>query len=75
MRPLLLLCLPAILVAACSAATRDAGDAARTSDDVVGVGLDIDVDRLVSGLEGPTQMIVGPDGRMWVAQLAGGENA
>ena len=27
------------------------------------------------GLQGPTQMIVGPDGRLWLAQLAGGENA
>ena len=28
----------------------------------------------VEGLEGPTQMIKGPDGRLWVAQLAGEEN-
>ena len=27
------------------------------------------------GLRGPTQMIVGPDERLWLAQLAGGENA
>lgn len=27
------------------------------------------------GLQGPTQMIIGPDGRLWVAQLAGEENA
>ena len=26
------------------------------------------------GLQGPTQMIVGPDERLWLAQLAGGEN-
>ena len=30
---------------------------------------------VAEGLRGPTQMIVGPDGRLWVAQLAGGENA
>jgi glucose/arabinose dehydrogenase len=30
---------------------------------------------LVEGLQGPTQMIVGPTGRLWVAQLAGDENA
>ena len=30
---------------------------------------------IVTGLEGPTQMIAGPDGRLWVAQLAGAENA
>ncbi|MCS6824981.1 MAG: PQQ-dependent sugar dehydrogenase, partial [Caldilinea sp.] len=29
---------------------------------------------LVTGLDGPTQMIAGPDGRLWVAQLNGGEN-
>lgn len=27
------------------------------------------------GFNGPTQMIVGPDGRLWVAQLQGDENA
>ena len=30
---------------------------------------------LVTGLRSPTQMTFGPDGRLWVAQLAGGENA
>ncbi len=30
---------------------------------------------VVRGLQGPTQMILGPDGRLWTAQLAGGENA
>lgn len=30
---------------------------------------------LVTGLRGPTQMTFGPDGRLWVAQLAGGENS
>lgn len=30
---------------------------------------------VVKGLRGPTQMTFGPDGRLWVAQLAGGENA
>ena len=29
----------------------------------------------VTDLRGPTQMTFGPDGRLWVAQLAGGENA
>jgi len=32
-------------------------------------------DLIVEGLRGPTQMIAGPDGRLWVAQLNGGENA
>ena len=30
---------------------------------------------LVDGLVGPTQMIFSPNGQLWVAQLAGGENA
>ncbi|CAN5877700.1 hypothetical protein BH24DEI2_BH24DEI2_21150 [soil metagenome] len=30
---------------------------------------------VVTGLQGPTQLILGPDGRLWTAQLAGGENA
>ena len=30
---------------------------------------------LVTGLQSPTQMTFGPDGRLWAAQLAGGENA
>lgn len=30
---------------------------------------------VASGLQQPTQMILGPDGELWVAQLAGDENA
>lgn len=30
---------------------------------------------VVTDLRGPTQMTFGPDGRLWIAQLAGGENA
>lgn len=30
---------------------------------------------LLDNLQGPTQMIVGPDGRLWLAQLAGAESA
>ncbi len=30
---------------------------------------------VASGLRGPTQMILGPDGRLWLAQLGGAENA
>ncbi len=33
------------------------------------------VERVVEGLLGPTQMLFGPDGRLWVAQLNGDENA
>ena len=31
-------------------------------------------DIVTDALHGPTQMILGPDGRLWMAQLAGGEN-
>ena len=30
---------------------------------------------LVTGLQSPTQLTFGPDGRLWLTQLAGGENA
>lgn len=30
---------------------------------------------VVTDLRGPTQMTFGPDGRLWIAQLAGGENS
>lgn len=33
------------------------------------------VEVFADGLLGPTQMIVGPDGRIWLAQLSGEENA
>ncbi len=33
------------------------------------------IEPLVTGLRGPTQMIFGSDGRLWLTQLAGGENA
>lgn len=75
MHPLLLL-VSAVLVAACSTAGTDpGGTASDASEGAVGVGQRLRVERLVSGLRGPTQMIVGPDDRLWIAQLAGGENA
>lgn len=70
------------LLAACSATVgADApsaadGAAAGSSQPVaprVGDGLDATL--VTDGLDGPTQMTRGPDGRLWVAQLAGGENA
>jgi len=33
------------------------------------------VERVVDGLDGPTQVVEGPDGRLWVGQLAGAEGA
>jgi glucose/arabinose dehydrogenase len=62
--------------AASPAPLSDPGAAAGgASPDVVGAGRPVRVERLVAGLEAPTQMIVGPDDRLWVAQLAGPENA
>lgn len=39
---------------------------------VVGQG-DVRVEVAAQGLEGPTQVLTGPDGRLWVGQLAGEE--
>jgi glucose/arabinose dehydrogenase len=43
------------------------------------LGIDVpagyEVELYASGLDGPTQMIIGSDGRLWVAQLAGSEGA
>ncbi len=58
----------AVALAGCSPGT------ATVSGPVTTVG-GLTVERVVSGLDGPTQMIFGPDGRLWVAQLAGDENA
>lgn len=73
MRRFLLVLLSAVVVA-CGMSSDVPGDAG-SSRAPVGVDGDLRVDRLVSGLDGPTQMVRGPDGRLWVAQLAGGENA
>jgi glucose/arabinose dehydrogenase len=61
-----------LVVAACSAgAAKHAASPAGPS-----VGDDgLLVEQAATGLVGPTQMIAGPDGRLWVAQLAGAENA
>jgi glucose/arabinose dehydrogenase len=64
------------LLAACTATdgAGSGGDAAE-SEEVTAADAGVTVEQVVSGLRGPTQMIDGPDGRLWVAQLAGGENA
>lgn len=43
------------------------------ADDEPGAG-PIDVEVLVTGLDGPTQLTIGPDGSWYVAQLTRGEN-
>lgn len=63
-----------VLAVGCAGPGADVGDTGG-SEGVVGVGDRVRVERLVSGLQEPTQMIAGPDDRLWVAQLAGAENA
>lgn len=67
MRPALVFTVLALGVAVSTACGR--GEDSGTTQ--VADGLTVVVD----GLDGPTQMIEGPDGRLWVAQLAGPENA
>lgn len=62
----IVLCL-ALIASACG--STDAG----TSDGVDPIE-GYRVDRVLDGLVGPTQAIMGPDGRLWVAQLNGGES-
>lgn len=69
--PLLLLLL---LLAACGAtAATPSPPPAATAPLTLPAGYTADV--VTGDLRGPTQMILGPDGRLWVAQLAGGESA
>lgn len=61
----------ALLLAGCTAAPSPV--APRPASIALPPGFTADL--IVEGLSGPTQMIVGPDSRLWVAQLNGGENA
>lgn len=66
----------AVLSAACvSGAARDTAGSVETEAPVAVADERLAIQRVATGLDGPTQMIAGPDGRLWVAQLAGGENA
>jgi glucose/arabinose dehydrogenase len=58
-----------LLVSAC------AGPLADQQGAVIRVPDGYAVETVVEGLHGPTQIIEGPDDRLWVAQLAGGEDA
>lgn len=60
----------ALGVVGCGEPADDTGDASVA----VASGYELEFD-VVTGLDGPTQMIEGPDGRLWVAQLAGPEGA
>lgn len=65
---LLTLVVVSVLVA-CSGSANDRESGSRPT---VAGGLRIEA--VVGDLVGPTQMMAGPDGRLWVAQLNGGEN-
>lgn len=59
----------AVLAASCATGGRDAdGEGPSVPDDYR-------IEVVTSGLERPTQMTIGPDGRLWAAQLAGAEDA
>lgn len=65
------LALVLVTVAACAdTPPRDVGES--TVEPAPGFAVEANV---VVGLDRPTQMIAGPDGRLWVAQLAGPEGA
>jgi glucose/arabinose dehydrogenase len=61
-----------LLAVAC---TTGAASGPQPSDEPSVSADELRVERAATGLAGPTQMIAGPDGRLWVAQLAGAENA
>lgn len=80
MHRFLILALSSLLAACAVIAGRgsaDPGDQSSgdASEVVAAVDDRLSVERHVTGLVGPTQMIAGPDGRLWVAQLGGPENA
>lgn len=64
-----------LLAAACSPSPPEGPDGpdVEPGDPTASAGYALE--QVVSGLEGPTQVVEGPDGRLWVAQLAGAENA
>lgn len=69
---LLAVVVSSIVLAACTGA---GGGPSDPVGDVVVADPDLEVEVYVRDLVGPTQMIDGPDGRLWVAQLNGPEGA
>lgn len=68
------LCLVLLVAAsACAAGARDDRGGPGSPPPVAALG-DLRAEPVVSGLDGPTQMTFGPDDRLWIAQLNGGEN-
>jgi len=68
----------ALLLAACALAANPAAAPVSPGEDptaLLQVPEGFAVELVADGLAGPTQMVRGPDGRLWVAHLNGGENA
>jgi glucose/arabinose dehydrogenase len=63
-----------VAVTACARATPDERRARTVTEPAVMAAGDLRAERVVADLAGPTQMVFGPDGRVWVAQLNGGED-
>lgn len=64
-----------LVLAACVQPLPDGPDGpdVEPSDPTASSGYELE--QVVDGLEGPTQVVEGPDGRLWVGQLAGAEGA
>lgn len=67
-----LLVLLIVTLGGCTRAARTPSLAPRPADLILPSGFT--ATPIADGLNGPTQMIAGPDGRLWVAQLNGSEN-
>lgn len=63
-----------VLASAACSSTAGGGDPTASRTPAVQVAAGLTIGAVVDGLVGPTQMIIGPDDRLWVAQLNGGEN-
>lgn len=77
-QPVALLLLLPLLLAACAVPVRTPPATPPVASPAPGgmvVPAGFRLEPVAEGLTGPTQMILGPDGRLWVAQLNGDENA
>jgi glucose/arabinose dehydrogenase len=65
---------PAVVLVLLLAACAQPRGGSAASEPALTVPEGLTAEPVVDGLAGPTQMVFGPDGRLWVAQLNGGEN-